>query len=112
MKKLIEIPDKVHHILEDFKNLTGRAISSMIQEAIYKWMVHERLMIPKIVQLYYDEKSDKLFTEEEYKKIENGEWNIGKGFSKLQKKIDVPPPEVMYCDSDKCDVINFENRED
>jgi len=95
MKKLIIIPDKIHDILEEQKSLTGRAISSMIQEALYKWMVHERLMIPKLVKLYYDEKSNKFFTEEEYDLI--------KGNGKEVKGA-TPPEGVMFCDSDKCEM--------
>lgn len=45
MKKKIEIPDNVFKILKDHKKLTGRSITSMIQESLYRWLIHERLMI-------------------------------------------------------------------
>jgi len=64
MKKLLNIPDEVHEILLLHKELTGRAVSGMIMEALYKWLVHEKLFIPMRVRLYYDKKLDKYFSED------------------------------------------------
>ena len=101
MKKLLNIPDKVHDILQEHKKLTGRSISGMITEALFKWLVHEKLFVPLRVRLYYDEKLDKYFTEEQYKLI--------KGNGKV-KKNNAPPQAVMYCDSDKCGVISLDDK--
>ena len=100
MKKLLFIPDKIHDILVCQKELTGRAISSMIQEALCRWLVHEKLMIPRIVTLYYDKENDKYFTEEEYNLIKD---NKIEG-NKVKVKVVTPPDGVMFCDSDKCEL--------
>ena len=47
MKKTIEIPDELYEVLEEHKKTTGRPITGMIQEGLYRWMVHERLVKPK-----------------------------------------------------------------
>jgi len=95
MKKLLFIPDKVHDVLVEHKELTGRAISSMIQEALYKWLIHERLMIPKLVTLYYNKTTNKYFSEEEYNKMN------GNGKTKI---INAPPEGIKFCDGDKCEL--------
>ncbi len=67
----------------------------MIQEALYKWLVHERLMIPKLVILHYDKKTNKYFTQEEYNKMNvNGKVEI----------INAPPEGIKFCDGDKCEL--------
>jgi len=101
MKKLLNIPDRVHDILIEHKKLTGRSVSGMITEALFKWLVHEKLFIPIRVRLYYDEKLDEYFTEEDYERIKN---NCG------VKKIEIPPQAVVYCDSDKCSVVGLDDK--
>lgn len=98
MKKLLTIPDEVHKLLEDYKELTGRSVTGIIQEAIYRWLIHEKILIPKRVILYYDEKLDKYFTEEQMKEIKRGN---------KQKKINSIPEELKFCEGDKCQVVHL-----
>lgn len=79
-QKLLNIPDKIFEILEEHKKITGRSMSSMIMEALYKWMIHERLMMIRTRIVYID------------KEVE-------------RTKKQTIPNAIMYCDSDKCQVI-------
>jgi uncharacterized membrane protein YheB (UPF0754 family) len=95
MKKLITIPNRIHDILEEHKKLTGRSITSLVQEAIYKWMIHEKLLTQRRVKLFFDEKTGIILTEEQYKDLENGK----------DKKISEFPEAIKYCDGDKCEIL-------
>ncbi len=67
MKKLIEIPDKIFTILKEHKQNTGRSMIGIIQEAITRYLVHERLLNFKRKTLIQDQNGD-LYFEEEIKK--------------------------------------------
>ena len=43
-EKLISYPNKIHEILEYYKEQTGRSINSIINEAIVRLLIHEKLI--------------------------------------------------------------------
>ena len=45
------------------------SMTSYIQRAIYKALVHDNLFLPIRVKLYFDTESNKILTEEEYNEI-------------------------------------------
>ena len=51
MKKLIEIPDDVFNVMEAYKVATGRSVMSMIQEGIFRWAVHKKLIKFKTITI-------------------------------------------------------------
>lgn len=89
MKKLIQLPDKIHDVLKNYKEKTGMSISAYIYRAIYKAMVHDKLINIKRVNIYVDKNTGKV---------------IEKPKKKEEDKINAPPESIKYCDGDKCSV--------
>ena len=75
MKKSIEIPDNISDVLEQHKIDTGRPVSGMIQEAIWRWAIHEKLIKIRIVVIKRE---------------------------KTAKKINKMPEELKFCNGPKC----------
>lgn len=44
MKKLIDYPEEIDNILKEYKKKTGMSVAAYIQRAIYKAMVHDKLI--------------------------------------------------------------------
>lgn len=82
MKKLITIPDEINDILQEYKDKTGIAVTAYIQEAIYRRMIHDKLMIIKTVTVHVDKE----------------------GKTESERKIEEPQGE-RFCDSDRCEII-------
>ena len=83
MKKLIDIPEKIHNILLEHKERTGRNVTGMILEALYRWLIHENLMIVKRRVVYVDEEN--------------------KSNGKIIAAQEVPE-SIKFCDGDSCEM--------
>lgn len=81
MKKLITIPDEIYDILNKYKETTGISMSAYIQEALYKKLIHDRLMVVKTTPVY-----------------------VGKKLDKKIRSIQQMPEGIKYCDGDKCEI--------
>jgi hypothetical protein len=80
MKKLIDIPDDVFSAMEQHKIDSKRSIMGMVQEAIYRWAVHEKLVKVKTMIIY----REKIILK--------------------QDKSDELPEDITFCDGGKCNV--------
>ena len=58
MKKLITLPDEVSDILNNYKEKTGMSATSYIQRAVYKSLIHDKLMIIKPRIIYYEKEDE------------------------------------------------------
>lgn len=76
MKKLIELPDNIKKILDDYKEKTGIPVTQYIQKAVYKQMIRDDLIQIKTRIVYIEE-----------------------------NEVEVEPAEgEIFCDGDSCEV--------
>ena len=72
-EKLIRIPDKINDVLEQHKIDTGRSITGMLQESLYRWLVNEKLIRIRTISI-----------------------------SIQKKKEEEMPNDIKFCTNDKC----------
>lgn len=80
IKKLVEFPKEIMEVLEKHKIDVGRSTSSMIQEAVWRWCVHEKLIKIKTKVIEIEKNS-------------------------IKKNINIVPKDIEFCDAEgKCDI--------